>query len=245
MDALDTVASWLREAKSVLVLTGAGVSAESGIPTFRGDGGLWEGFRAEELGTPQGFAADPERVWRWYRMRRRTCLGAEPNPGHFAIAKLQRHRPASKLLTQNIDGLHARAGSTDILELHGNIHSDWCPSCERVRALPPPGEEPQPMPRCERCGAPTRPRVLWFGESYWPGVIDAALQAAQTADVALVVGTSGMVTVPVAIAEHAQQAGARLIDVNPAASSLSELADAWLAEPAGRVLPELMRRAFG
>lgn len=101
------------------------------------------------------------------------------------------------------------------------------------------------MPRCERCGAPTRPRVLWFGESYWPGVIDAALQAAQTADVALVVGTSGMVTVPVAIAEHAQQAGARLIDVNPAASSLSELADAWLAEPAGRVLPELMRRAFG
>ena len=166
----------LAEASRVLVVTGAGVSAESGIPTFRGEGGLWEGHRAEELATPEAFARDPETVWRWYRWRRGVCLEAEPNAAHRVIAEMDGEYPEFLLATQNVDGLHPRAGNKRIVELHGNIHQGRCTACEEVAALPPEPED-APLPRCAGCGGLVRPHIVWFGESYWPGVLEAAFAA--------------------------------------------------------------------
>lgn len=238
-DLLARAAEALRRARSVLVITGAGVSAESGIPTFRGAGGLWEGHRAEELATPTAFAADPEKVWRWYRWRRQLCLDAQPNPAHEAIAGLDLRYPDFLLATQNVDGLHLRAGGTRILELHGSIHRSRCTRCEEVRDLPPPLDDDPPLPRCRSCGALVRPHVVWFGESYRPGSIEEATAAAERAEVVLTAGTSAMVWPPVAVALHGQRTGGFLIDVNPDRSELALSADAWLQGRAGEVLPAL------
>lgn len=240
--ALEEPARRLAAADRVLVLTGAGVSAESGIPTFRGAGGLWEGFRAEELATPEAFAADPHRVWRWYRWRRGICLQAAPNPAHRVMAEMDRFYEEFLLATQNVDGLHRRAGSRRLLELHGNIHQGRCTDCTRVHDLPgEPEPEDAPLPECADCGGLVRPHILWFGESYWPGVLERAMAAACAAEVVLVAGTSAMVWPPVAAALQAKESGAYLIDVNPAATELGVRADAHLAGPAGEVLPALWR----
>ncbi len=232
----------LAEAERVLVITGAGISAESGIPTFRGPGGLWEGYRAEELATPEAFARDPELVWRWYGWRRGVCRDAEPNPGHGAIAALERDVPHFLLATQNVDGLHRRAGSEQLVELHGCIELCRCTGCEEIRELEPDFDGASP-PRCGSCGALERPHIVWFGESYWPGVLERALAFAARADVCLVVGTSGMVWPPVAVALQAQQSGAWLVDVNPNPSQVSAAADAWLQGPSGELLPDVIDEA--
>jgi NAD-dependent deacetylase len=237
---LERAAEALARARSLLVVTGAGVSAESGIPTFRGAGGLWEGFRAEELATPQAFARDARQVWRWYRWRRTVCLGASPNPAHRVIAALEEDFDPFLLATQNVDGLHRRAGSRRILELHGNIHFGRCTGCGLTGPLEDdPSEEIEDLPSCRSCGALLRPHVVWFGETYHEGVLETAAAAGAAADAALVAGTSAQVWPPVAIALQAQRSGAVLIDVNPDRTSLSVQADVHLQGAAGEILPEL------
>ena len=241
MSQLGEAARRIAAAERVLTITGAGISAESGIPTFRGPGGLWEGFRPEELATPEAFARDPELVWRWYGWRRGICQEASPNPGHAALAELETRVPAWLLATQNVDGLHRRAGSRELVELHGCIDLCRCTGCETIREIEADFDGSTP-PRCQSCGALERPHIVWFGESYWPGVLERALGFGANADVVLVVGTSGMVWPPVAVALQSQAAGAWLVDVNPNPSQVSEAADAWLQGPSGEILPDLVAR---
>ena len=227
-------------ARSCLVLTGAGISLESGIPTFRGPGGLWEGFRAEELATPRAFAIDPSRVWRWYRWRADQYGDCAPNPGHEVIAKLESRFPSFLLATQNVDGLHPRAGSERLVELHGTITKMRCEVCGDLQPFPEPVQgNGDPVPMCGACHGRMRPHILWFGEQYWPGVLERAMAAARDAEVALVVGTSGQVWPPAMLALQAKREGAFLIDVNPEVTEISAAADVHLSGPSGELLPAL------
>ena len=236
-DPLTRAVAAIAGATRLLVVTGAGISAESGIPTFRGAGGLWEGFRAEDLATPQAFSANPELVWRWYRWRLDTCRQAIPNEAHRVLVDMEHRWEENFLLaTQNVDGLHPRAGNQRLVELHGNIETARCTACGHTEPLQ---DNPSDLPHCSRCTALQRPHILWFGESYWPGIIEESVAFAEIADAVLVVGTSGRVWPPIAIALRAQECGAVLIDVNPDPSEVNALADAWLRGPATQWLPAL------
>lgn len=229
----------VREARRVRVLTGAGVSAESGIPTFRGEGGLWRQYRPEDLATPEAFHRDPKLVWEWYDWRRSLIGKAEPNPGHEALAEWERRCSDFSLITQNIDGLHARAGSADPIELHGNIWRTRCTGCGRKaedRRIPLP-EFPLP---CGTCGGLLRPDVVWFGESLDPEVLSSAIEASRRCDLFLVAGTSGVVQPAASLAGVAKAAGATLIEVNLDPTPISAIADHRLAGKAGEILPALL-----
>jgi NAD-dependent deacetylase len=235
--AIEQAAVALGRATSVVALTGAGISAESGIPTFRGAGGLWNHYRAEDLATPQAFARDPRLVWEWYGWRQGLIAKAEPNAGHGALAALERRLPGFTLVTQNVDGLHARAGSVDPIELHGSIWKVRCTGCAAERTLEVPVEEP---PRCEDCGALERPGVVWFGEELPEDAFDSALSAVTRAQVLLVVGTSGIVQPAASLVEVGRARGALVIEVNPEASPGGKNRIA-LEGPAGTILPALVR----
>ena len=238
---MQRAAQALASARNVVAMTGAGISAESGIPTFRGAGGLWEGFRAEELATPEAFASDPELVWRWYRWRRDICQKASPNPAHLALVALESLFEDFLLVTQNVDGLHPRAGSRKLIEIHGNIDTARCTSCSSIMPVDAATSLPgSAVPACPACRANVRPHILWFGEMYWPGTLDRAMQAAARADAVLVVGTSAQVWPPAQVALQAQRRGATLIDVNPQATEVSEAADAFLHGKAGDLVPALL-----
>ncbi len=229
---------WLRDAKRVAVLTGAGISAESGIPTFRGAGGLWRQFRPEDLATPEAFRRDPKLVWEWYDWRRRMIARAEPNPAHHALVALQKRAPEFALITQNVDGLHDRAGSGRVLELHGDIWTVRCTACERaVRDDRVP--LPDLPPRCE-CGTMLRPGVVWFGEPLPAGVWREAEKAATLAEVFLVVGTSAIVYPAAGLVSLAKSCGARVIEVNLDETPFSSAVDVSLRGPAGQILPALL-----
>ena len=238
-EAITELAERVAGARAIFVVTGAGISAASGIPTFRGAGGLWEGFRAEELATPQAFAADPHRVWRWYAWRKQICNDAQPNTGHQALVDLEGHTERFLLATQNVDGLHRRAGSESVETLHGCIDTARCTRCDRIVDTPGPLEVP-PLPACDDCGGLMRPHIVWFGESYWPGVLERCAAFAEQADLALVVGTSGMVWPPMALALAAQRHGAYLVDINPNPSQISDAADLRIAAGAEDVLIRLV-----
>jgi NAD-dependent deacetylase len=234
----------LDRATSVCVLTGAGISAESGIPTFRDAlTGLWANFRPEELATPEAFEANPQLVWEWYEWRRAKVREAKPNAGHLALAALEEEFSARDadftLVTQNVDGLHAAAGSRRVLELHGNILRTKCFGAQHPASAWPAGG-PVP-PRCQVCGSPLRPDVVWFGESLPVDALAAAMAAARTADVFLCVGTSTVVEPAASLPFIALEAGARVIEVNPAATPLSAQAHLVLAGPAGNTLSQLVR----
>lgn len=231
----DSLMEKLKGAQRWVVLTGAGISAESGIPTFRGHGGLWEGVRPEELASPEGFRIDPERVWRWYRWRRELIAGVEPNAGHYAIASLEESVPSFCLVTQNIDRLHARAGSKRILELHGNIVDSHCNSCKQS----PPEDDSADVPKCG-CGGSLRPSVVWFGEMLPEAVMQEAYEECQTCEVCLVVGTSGIVYPAASLPMVAANSGAIVIEANPEATPLSGLCAATLRGPATEVLPSFL-----
>lgn len=244
-DAFTRAGALLRQAMDswspVAVLTGAGISAESGVPTFRGPDGLWCGFRPEELATPAAFARHPERVWEWYHWRRRLVLAAMPNAGHRALAALEAVAgDAFTLVTQNVDGLHRLAGSRRLVELHGTLLEARCTRCGRVEPLPP---EATGIPRCPACGAMARPNVVWFGESLPADAWARAQRAAETASVFLVIGTSAVVYPAAGLIEIAAASGARVIEVNPEETPLSGLADCVLRERAGVALPALLREA--
>jgi NAD-dependent deacetylase len=208
-----------RRPKRIVVFTGAGVSAESGIPTFRGAGGLWRNFRPEDLATPQAFARDPQLVWEWYEWRRGLVREAQPNAAHEAIARLEGRlgngTGSVTVVTQNVDGLHGRAGSRDLIELHGNLFRVRCTREGKVRDAAAPFEEMPP--RCE-CGALLRPDVVWFGEMLPPGAIERATEVIQAADLLLVIGTSGVVYPAAGLVSVHRNLS---IEINPEASGVS------------------------
>lgn len=228
---------WLAAAQSVVALTGAGISAESGVPTFRGDGGLWRNFRAEDLATPQAFARDPNLVWEWYDWRRGLIAGTRPNPGHTALARLEQVKPHFTLVTQNVDGLHDLAGSRRILKLHGDI---WRLRCTACPAEWPDRRTPLPKlpPHCQ-CGSLARPGVVWFGENLPAGIFEEACEAVTRCEVLLVVGTSAVVYPAAGLIPLARRSGVRVIEVNSDATPMSDLVDASLRGPAGEILPAL------
>jgi NAD-dependent deacetylase len=228
----------LAQAENVLVLTGAGISAESGVPTFRGPGGLWREFRPEDLATPQAFERDPRLVWEWYQWRREAIAPLQPNAAHHAVARLEERAREFLLATQNVDGLHARAGSRRMVELHGSLWRLRCTSCHGLREdrrVPLPALPPQ----CE-CGALLRPDVVWFGEMLPAPVQERAFAAARDAEVVLVIGTSSLVYPAAALPRVAQSAGAFLIEVNPEETPLSSSAQISLRGRAAAVLPALL-----
>jgi NAD-dependent deacetylase len=241
---LPAVAAAVRTGRSVVALTGAGISAESGVPTFRGAEGLWRSFRPEDLATPAAFARDPGLVWRWYRWRRNLVAAVQPNPGHLALARLESRLGRLTVLTQNVDGLHTRAGTRALVELHGNI---WRARCtaephrvwnERPGTPEAPADPRGDPPRCP-CGAWVRPDVVWFGESLDAGVLSRATEAVEGCDVLLMVGTSGLVYPAAALPQVAKGAGGVLVEINVADTPLTALADYVLRGPAGVVLPAL------
>ena len=220
------------------VLTGAGISAESGIPTFRSAGGLWKQFRPEELATPQAFARDPLLVWEWYQWRRELISRAEPNAGHLALAALERRKEIFTLITQNVDGLHDRAGSKQILKIHGDIWTLRCTACPKEwRDLKP--VFPALPPKCE-CGAMARPGVVWFGESLPARVWEEAERAAASAEVFLVAGTSAVVYPAAGLVPLAKSAGAKVIELNTEETPASAIADAALRGRSAEILPMLL-----
>jgi NAD-dependent deacetylase len=242
--ALDQAAALLRGATRVAVLTGAGVSAESGVPTFRGGGGLWEGQPVEKVATPEAFLDDPERVWRFYEQRRRNLLPVRPNPAHSVLARWQERFPHYTLITQNVDGLHQAAGTRNVLELHGNIWRVRCSGCGRERleqAVP----LPELPPRCASCGALERPAVVWFGEVLPQDVLTQAWEAAEQAQVLVVVGTSAVVYPAAGLLEVTARRGGTVVEVNPEPSALAFIAAIALRGPAGDVLPRLAVRIEG
>ena len=231
----------LAGAMRVTALTGAGISAESGIPTFRGAGGLWNAYRAEDLATPQAFARDPCLVWEWYAWRQGLVAKAEPNAGHRALVTLERRLAPGDftLVTQNVDGLHARAGHREPIELHGSLWRVRCTDCGSERELAGPVGEALP-PECAECGGIERPGVVWFGEELPEDAFDAAVTACRQCAVVLVVGTSGVVQPAASLAEVARAAGATVIDVNPEALGPASGRRIALAGPAGTILPQLL-----
>jgi NAD-dependent deacetylase len=237
----DAVQRLIGGADSLAVLTGAGVSAESNIPTFRGPGGLWREFRAEDLATPEAFERDPKLVWEWYEWRRQLIAKAEPNPGHYAIAALERMVPRFTLITQNVDGLHDRAGSRNILKVHGDIWEVRCLKCgARVVDLRAPF--PVLPPQCQACGGMLRPGVVWFGEALPEDIWAAAERAASAAQVFLVVGTSAQVYPAAGLARLAKRGGAAIVEVNVEQSGVTSIADYVFRGPAGEILPKLASR---
>jgi NAD-dependent deacetylase len=223
--------------RSVVCLTGAGISAESGIPTFRGADGLWKKFRPEELATVDAFLANPELVWEWYRFRREKIAGAAPNAGHHALASWQEKAEAFHLITQNVDGLHQRAGSRDVIELHGSIWRDRCVECGARRETHTPGEAG--VPQCA-CGGRMRPDVVWFGEWLPEEALARSFSLAAACEVFLLVGTSAVVQPAADLPVVAKRHGACLIEVNPEPTVLSGRADFNFFAPAGEVLPRLL-----
>ena len=237
--ALRQAREWIEDAQSIAVLTGAGISAESGIPTFRGPGGLWNNRRPEDLATPQAFARDPKTSWEWYDWRRQRVAAAQPNPGHRALAKLETRGLPCTLITQNVDGLHRAAGSRNVIELHGSIWRLRCVACgaEAENRTVPLATLP---PLCA-CGALLRPGVVWFGESLPPGAMERALDAARHCDVFLVCGTSAVVYPAAALPERALAAGARVIEVNLEETPFSQFAHLSLRGKCGELLPRIIR----
>lgn len=229
----------LAEAQAVTVLTGSGISAPSGVPTFRGPGGLWKGQAPEELATPFAFHRDPEAVWEFYDWRRTLLADCRPNPGHQALLKLEDRYPFFALLTQNVDGLHQAAGSRKVIELHGNI---W-----RVRCLSGCGEHedrrvplPRPLPPHCSCKSLLRPAVVWFGEPLPREAFEEAETAAADAEVFFVVGTSGAIEPAASLARIAKRNGARVVEINPEGSLLSSIAHDIFRESAAEALPRII-----
>ncbi len=236
-DIPDALTEALRDASHVCILTGAGVSAESGVPTFRdAQEGLWAHYDPEDLATPEAFLADPALIWRWYRWRRDLVADAQPNPGHHAIAKLADYVPRLTLITQNVDNLHQRAGSTDVIEFHGNLFEDRC-FAEGCIAT---GDDSLDVPVCPDCGSNLRPGVVWFGEAIPETAMTDSCAAASDCDVFLSVGTSSLVYPAAGLADLAKQCDAIAVEINPNPTLHAANFDYALAGKSGVVLPELV-----
>lgn len=227
-----------RRARSIAVLSGAGVSAESGVPTFReAQTGLWARYAPEDLATPQAFSRNPRMVWEWYQWRRQLVAEAVPNAGHLALAALERQVPSFRVVTQNVDGLHQRAGSTRVVELHGSLFEDRC--FREGVVLDRVVESEEPPPRCPQCGGPVRPGVVWFGEPLPAAALAEAEAICRAAEFLLVVGTSALVHPAAGLPARAKAEGAFVLEINPEPTPLTGIADAILRSSAGPALQAL------
>jgi NAD-dependent deacetylase len=234
----------LRSAYSVAVLTGSGISAESGVPTFRdAQTGLWARYDPMELATPEAFTRDPRLVWEWYAWRRKLVEGASPNPGHEALAELERRVPEFALMTQNVDGLHRRAGSQRVIELHGNIMLSKC-SREGV-VVESRTDDPEVPPTCSHCGALLRPDVVWFGEMLPQEAFEEALIAARNCDLFFAIGTSSLVQPAASLPFEALRGGVSVVEVNPDETPFTRHVEYGLRGRAGELLPALVSAAYG
>ena len=237
--------SLLRGARRVAVLTGAGVSAESGVPTFRGDGGLWKQYRAEDLATPHAFARDARLVWEWYGWRRGIVRDCKPNAAHIALAEAARTRSDFRIVTQNVDGLHGAVSESDAdrpLELHGSLFRTRCTRCaarwdDRADV---DATSLDTLPKCETCGSLARPDIVWFGESLDPLILEEAIDLASTADVCLVVGTSALVHPAAGLADLTRRGGGSVIEVNTAETPLTSKSAVALRGPAAVIVPAIL-----
>ncbi|MEA3403430.1 MAG: NAD-dependent deacylase [Armatimonadota bacterium] len=223
----------------IVSLTGAGISRESGIPTFRGQDGIWQEHDPEEVATLEGFLRDPERAWRFHEQLRELCLSSDPNPAHTALAWIQKSLDGASapIITQNIDGLHQAAGSRHVIELHGSAHRARCTRCDFTTDDLPRHLEQLP-PTCD-CGAVLRPDVVWFGEQLPREAMERAQRLSRQAGVMLVIGTSATVQPAASLPVVALRAGASLVEINPEPTALTGVVDIQLRGPAGEVMPEL------
>lgn len=224
--------------KLIVALTGAGISAESGIPTFRGKDGLWNKFRPEELATPEAFFRNPKLVWEWYDWRRGLIAKAEPNEGHRILAKMEKEFPHFYLITQNVDGLHQKAGSKKVIELHGNIWKVKCVNC-KCEAYEYRTPLPEIPPKCEQCGGLLRPGVVWFGESLPMDALQKAYELSKESLICIVIGTSGVVYPAAELPYIAKESGAEVIEVNPEETPISGIADKIFREKASTGLKKV------
>lgn len=241
-ERLTTAAEMLRQAERIAVLTGAGVSAESGVATFRGAGGLWEGHPIAEVATPEGFERNPELVWQFYNQRRASLRSIQPNPGHRALVALEDRLGSDRfaLITQNVDGLHQAAGSRNILELHGRLSRVRCTACAYIADRP--DEDLPPMPRCPTCTARLRPDVVWFNEMLPQRIWREACEQTGQCQCFLVVGTSAVVYPAAGLIRMARAVGARVLEFNLEATPASSAADVSLFGPSGETLPAVIER---
>ena len=229
----------LANAESVAILTGAGVSAESGVPTFRDPGGLWEQFRPEELANFDAFMRNPVLVSSWYAYRREIIRSVEPNPGHYAIAEMETLFDDFTLITQNVDNLHRRAGSVHVVELHGNIMRNYCLDCRR-EYTDMPEHDKDTAPRCTECGGLIRPDVVWFGELLPQDAVREAEQATRRADVFFSIGTSAIVYPAAGLPHTAREHGAYVVEINPSDTDFTPYAQEVIKGPSGTVMPRLV-----
>jgi NAD-dependent deacetylase len=229
---------YLKKADRVAVLTGAGISAESGVPTFRGDEGLWQNYRATDLATPEAFVRDPELVWKFYNWRRDLISRVTYNPAHKALAQMEGLVPNFTLITQNVDGLHLLAGSRNLLELHGNLWKVRCTKCHKITV--DRSTELGISPKCASCGGLLRPHVVWFGESLDPSILNQSIDASRMSQVMLVIGTSSLVQPAASLAVEAKSGGAVVAEINLETTPHSHLMDISLLGKAGEIVPKLV-----
>jgi NAD-dependent deacetylase len=238
MTISDQLKAQIQTARSVCVLTGAGISAESGVPTFRGEEGLWKRFRPEELANFQAFIRNPDLVWEWYAYRRKLIHEVKPNAGHYALVEIERSVKDFMLVTQNVDNLHQRAGSKSVVELHGNIERSYCIDCGERVSDPVPDRQGG-TPRCAACGGLIRPDVVWFGEMLPVEAFSRAEKSARQCDLFLCVGTSAVVYPAASLPYTALDHGAFVVQINREHTELSSRAQETLLGPAGEILPQL------
>ncbi|MEN6371937.1 MAG: NAD-dependent deacylase [Armatimonadota bacterium] len=237
----------LQSAKRVFVFTGAGISKESGLPTFRDDDGLWKKYDPMTLATLEAFTKDPVRVWNMYLMRHRQICEAQPNPAHITLARMEEYYPEYLLSTQNVDDLHERAGSRRMVKLHGDAMQMRCMDCGRVFDLRnrsfPDEFTVETLPKCAGCDGICRPNIVWFGELVPQEPMMKSIESSANCELMLIVGTSGEVSGGYGFAQYARANGAIIVDVNPSQSNLTQYASFWISEPAGKALPELFKKA--
>jgi len=229
----------LKTANSIMFFTGAGISAESGIETFRGKGGLWNKMSAQELASFDGFMKNPNLVWEWYQYRRNIVRETDPNAGHKTIADFEKHFEDVTVVTQNVDNLHKRAGSNNILELHGNIERNFCMDCKTFYGVEK-FLETEEVPKCEECGGMIRPDVVWFGEMLPQGIFAEAEKKAADSDICFIVGTSAVVYPAAYIPISAKEAGATLVEINIEPTNISDQVEYSIMGKAGEVLPKIL-----
>lgn len=228
----------IQNARQVVALTGAGISAESGVPTFRGDDGIWKKFKPEELATFDAFMANPKLVWEWYNHRRQLISDVQPNAGHYALSEMAALFPGFTLITQNVDGLHSRAGSPQIYELHGNITRSRCLKCGATDS----SEDFKDIPPNCKCGGQLRPDVVWFGEMLPENILWKSIRASEQADIFFTIGTSGAVQPAASLPIWAKQRGAFLVEINLEPSELSHHCDITFKGKSGEILPQIVSK---
>jgi len=237
----DTFINKLKSAKSVAVLTGAGESAESGVPTFRGKDGLWNKFKPEEIANFDAFIKNPELVWEWYHYRKKLMKEVKPNHGHYALVRFENYFPDFSLITQNIDNLHRVAGSKNIYELHGNILRNRCVDCNRYFEDIEINFSEKKVPRC-LCGGLLRPDVVWFGEALPEKEFTSSIEATRRSELFFSIGTSAQVYPAASLPMEAKRSGAYVVEINIETTGISDLVDESIQGKSGKVLPKLVEK---